>query len=46
MYQQIADTKQYPVMFSPNMQDVLAKLPVKMTAMEDWVGLHSQFFKK
>jgi uncharacterized protein YbjT (DUF2867 family) len=46
MYQQIADTKQYPVMFSPNMQEVLEKLPIKMTAMEDWVGQHSQFFKK
>lgn len=46
MYQQIADTKQYPVMFSPNMPDILAKLPVKMTSIEDWVSQHSQFFKK
>ncbi len=45
VYQQIADTKQYPVMFSPEMPDVLEKLPVKMTSIEDWVGQHSQFFK-
>ena len=46
MYQQIADTKQYPVMFSPNMTDVLEKLPVKMTSIEAWVSQHSQVFKK
>jgi uncharacterized protein YbjT (DUF2867 family) len=46
VYQQIADTKQYPVMFSPNMSEVLEKLPVKMTSIEAWVGQHSQFFKK
>jgi uncharacterized protein YbjT (DUF2867 family) len=46
MYQQIADTKQYPVMFSSEMQDVLEKLPVKMTSIEDWVSQHSQVFKK
>ena len=46
MYQQIADTKQYPVMFSPNMSDVLEKLPVKMTSIEAWVSQHSQVFKK
>lgn len=46
MYQQIAETKQYPVMFSPNMTDVLEKLPVKMTSIEAWVSQHSQVFKK
>lgn len=46
LYQQIADTKQYPVMFSPNMSEVLEKLPVKMTSIEAWVGQHSQFFNK
>lgn len=46
MYQQIADTKQYPVMFSPDMPDVLKKLPIKMTSVEDWVSQHTQVFKK
>lgn len=46
VYQQIADTKQYPPMFSPNMSDVLEKLPVKMTSIEDWVSKHAQDFKK
>jgi uncharacterized protein YbjT (DUF2867 family) len=46
MYQQIADTKQYPVMFSPNMSDVLKKLPIKMTSVEDWVKQHSIVFIK
>jgi uncharacterized protein YbjT (DUF2867 family) len=46
MYQQIADTKQYPLMFSPNLQDVIAKLPIKLTSIEDWVEQHSRLFKK
>ncbi|MFN7686417.1 MAG: SDR family oxidoreductase [Sphingobacteriales bacterium] len=46
VYQQIADTKQYPLMFSSNMSDVLEKLPVKMTSIEAWVGQHSHYFKK
>jgi hypothetical protein len=46
VYQQIADTKQYPLMFSSNLSDVLEKLPVKMTSIEAWVGQHSHYFKK
>jgi uncharacterized protein YbjT (DUF2867 family) len=46
MYQQIADTKRYPVMFSPDIPNVLEKLPVKMTRIEDWVSQHAQVFKK
>ncbi len=46
VYQEIADTKQYPVIFSPKMTEVLEKLLVKMTSIEAWVGQHSQFFKK
>ncbi len=46
VYQQIADTKQYPLMFSPNMPEILKKLPVKMTSIEDWVGQHAHFFKQ
>ncbi|WP_276978701.1 NmrA family NAD(P)-binding protein [Flavobacterium filum] len=46
MYQNIVDTKQYPVMFSPYMSDVLEKLPIKMTSMEDWVMQHSNVYNK
>lgn len=46
VYQQIADTKQYPLMFSPNMPEILKKLPVKMISIEDWVGQHAHFFKQ
>ena len=44
-YQQFADSKQYPLMFSPEMPNIIEKLPVKMTSIEDWVAQHSQFFK-
>ena len=44
MYQQIADTKQYPAMFSPQMPAILEKLPVKMTPIEEWVNQYSAFF--
>ncbi len=45
VYGQIAQTKQYPVMFSTQMRDVLNELPVKMTSMEDWVSQHAHLFK-
>jgi hypothetical protein len=44
MYQQIADTKQYPLMFSDQMKHVLEKLPVKMTPLQDWVAQHKEHF--
>lgn len=37
MYQEITDTKQFPIMHSSNLTEVLKKLPVKMTSMEEWV---------
>lgn len=46
MYQQIADTKQYPILFSPDMQNVLKKIPVRITPVEAWVSQHADFFKK
>jgi uncharacterized protein YbjT (DUF2867 family) len=45
VYQQIHDTKQYPVMFSPDMPDVLKKLSIPMTSMEDWVKQHKTVFQ-
>lgn len=44
MYQEITDTKQYPVMYSATMREVLGKLPISMTSMEAWVATHKQFF--
>lgn len=45
LYQHIADTKQYPSMFSPHMATILEKLPARMTPIEDWVREHSEVFK-
>jgi uncharacterized protein YbjT (DUF2867 family) len=44
MYQEITDTKNYPVMHSSTMSEVLEKLPIKMTCMESWVAKHNQAF--
>lgn len=44
MYQEITDSKNYPVMFSPNMHEVLKKLPVNMTSIEEWVAQNIQSF--
>lgn len=44
MYQEITDTKRYPVMFAPEMTDVLEKLPIKMTPIENWVAQNSAVF--
>lgn len=38
MYQQIYDTRNYPVMHSAAIHDILNKLPVSMTSIEDWVA--------
>lgn len=46
MYQEITDSKNYPLMFEPKMQQVLEKLPVKMTNIEDWVAQNQQLFTK
>ncbi|MBX2897030.1 MAG: NmrA family NAD(P)-binding protein [Cyclobacteriaceae bacterium] len=44
MYQEITNSKNYPVMFAHNMPDVLKKLPVKMTSIEDWVAQNIKSF--
>ena len=44
MYQEITDTKNYPVMHTAVMPDVLKKLPVKMTSIEAWVAQHQPAF--
>lgn len=45
VYQQIADSSEYPVMFSDQMEEVLTKLPVKMTPIEVWVAQHRAQFQ-
>lgn len=44
MYQEITDTKHYPVMHSSAMSEVLRKLPVNMTSVESWVAQNRQSF--
>lgn len=44
MYQEITDSKQYPVMHSATLPDVLQKLPITMTSIEDWVSQNIQAF--
>ena len=46
VYQEIADTKNYPVMHSSNMQEVLNKLPIQMTSIEEWVLQNKSSFAK
>jgi uncharacterized protein YbjT (DUF2867 family) len=46
MYQEIADTKNYPSLYSSNIFEVLKKLPVKMTSIEEWVALNKASFTK
>ncbi|MFY8022132.1 MAG: SDR family oxidoreductase [Bacteroidia bacterium] len=44
MYQEINDTKQFPNMHSAELPEVLKKLPIKMTSIEEWVSENNQFF--
>ena len=44
MYQEITDTKNYPVMHSSAMTEVLSKLPISMTSIENWVAQNNQSF--
>jgi len=43
-YEMLASQSVYPSKFNTNMKEVLQKLPVKMTSMEDWVTMHKDFF--
>lgn len=46
MYQEIADTKNYPVMYSSEMQEVLKKIPIQMTIIVEWVAQNKSSFTK
>ena len=45
-YEMLASLPEYPTKFNPNLQEVLEKLPVKMTSIEEWVKTHKDFFVK
>lgn len=46
MYQEITDTKNYPVMYNPEMANVLSQLPIQMTSIEEWVAQNKSSFTK
>ena len=46
MYQEITDTKNYPVMHNPEMSNVLSKLSIQMTSIEEWVTQNKFTFTK
>lgn len=43
-YEMLANLPVYPTKFNPKLQEVLEKLPVKMTPMEEWVKMHKEIF--
>nr|WP_315158307.1 NmrA family NAD(P)-binding protein [uncultured Flavobacterium sp.] len=45
-YEMLASLPEYPTKFNPNLQEVLEKLPVKMTSIEEWVKIHKEIFIK
>ena len=44
MYQEITDTKQFPIMHSSTLSEVLKLLPIQMTSIEEWVSQNIQSF--
>lgn len=46
VYQEITDSKNYPVMHASDMANVLKKLPVPMTSIEDWAAQNKSAFLK
>jgi len=43
-YQSMVDSRLFPVLFSAEMPDILAKLPIAMTPIEEWVKQHKTAF--
>lgn len=43
-YEMLASQSVYPSRFNSKMKEVLEKLPVKMTPIEDWIKMHKYFF--
>jgi len=43
-YEMLASQSVYPSRFNSKMKEVLEKLPVKMTPIEEWIKMHKDFF--
>jgi len=43
-YESLQNATEYPPKFNPNMSDVLKKLPVKMTSLEQWAKENKDYF--
>lgn len=43
-YESLQNTTEYPSKFNPNMSEVLEKLPVKMTSLEQWAQENKTYF--
>ena len=43
-YEILQSSAEYPSKFNPNMSEVLEKLPVKMTTMEEWSRANKNYF--
>ena len=43
-YEMLQNATDYPQKFNPEMSEVLEKLPVKMTSIEEWAKAHKDFF--
>lgn len=43
-YEMLQNATEFPQKFNPKMSEVLEKLPVKMTSVEQWAEAHKDFF--
>jgi len=43
-YESLQNATEYPPKFNPNMSEVLKKLPVKMTSLEQWAKENKDYF--
>lgn len=43
-YESLQNATEYPPKFNPNMSEVLEKLPVKMTSLEQWAKNNREYF--
>ncbi|REG99503.1 SDR family oxidoreductase [Flavobacterium aquicola] len=43
-YESLQNTTEFPAKFNPNMHDILEKLPVQMTSLEQWAKENKTYF--
>lgn len=43
-YENLQNATEYPSKFNPKMNEILEKLPVRMTPLEEWVRMHKEVF--